>query len=110
VAAKSYRRWAGIGREPPTGCCGRRHFSGKNRIGRQHRTFLLQHLQSIKNNYHYQDILVIDNDGNLRLSLSGRQENISNDSIFHQTKFGKSRQVPLQVALRRYLWMRNLVA
>jgi PAS domain S-box-containing protein len=43
---------------------------------------LLQHLQSIKNNYHYQDILVIDNDGNLRLSLSGRQENISNDSIF----------------------------
>jgi len=31
----------------------------------------------------------------------------------HQTKFGKSRQVPLHpstvVALRRYLWMRNLV-
>ena len=43
---------------------------------------VLEHLQSIKNNYHYQDILVIDNDGNLRLSLSGRQENIFNDSIF----------------------------
>jgi len=43
---------------------------------------LRQHLQSIKDNYHYQDILLIDNDGKLRLSLSGRQGRQINDSIF----------------------------
>ena len=43
---------------------------------------LLQHLQSVKDNYQYQDVLVLDNDGNLWLSLSGREDNILTDSVF----------------------------
>lgn len=43
---------------------------------------LHQQLQSIKDNYRYQDILLIDNEANLRISLSGRTGSTVQDSIF----------------------------
>jgi len=38
-------------------------------------------LQAVMDNYHYQDVLIYDNDGKLRISLSGRQGSYQ-DSVF----------------------------
>ena len=51
-----------------------------------------ERMRSLHDNYHYQDLLILDDEGNIRLSLSGRKEE-RNEGIF----------VPLEIAhhLRR---------
>ncbi|MDP3438442.1 MAG: ATP-binding protein [Azonexus sp.] len=56
-------------------------FSTKTRLPNLEKA-LLQHFQSLKDNYHYQDILLIDTEGNIRLSLSGRQGEKLDDDIY----------------------------
>jgi PAS domain S-box-containing protein len=42
---------------------------------------LRRRLQAVMDNYHYQDVLIYDNEGNLKMSLSGRHGNYQ-DSVF----------------------------
>ena len=66
-----------------------RFFQAKTR-GTASEAELCEQLESIRKNYRYQDILLIDDEANLRLSLSGRQPKRLHDTIFFAIEVAQS--------------------
>jgi len=54
---------------------------GRTGLNREETTALRERLKSVANNYRYQDILLLDTDGHLRFSLSGREGEFQ-DNVF----------------------------
>ena len=66
-----------------------RFFQAKTR-GTASEVELCEQLESIRKNYRYQDILLIDDEANLRLNLSGRQPKLLHDTIFFAIEVAQS--------------------